>query len=155
MIGDIISKLVIKTLHKISGYMDYKYLNELIQALYANSNARHTNLADGIHGHIDLIIKYTMYTTFKTVTLWEYQKDPGSSPTISEKATFHRRWQANKTLSESRQFFENSTTMDKALKHQVIETIEVTYIVEIRNKYTRFVGFKTIDLVHHLIYRYG
>ena len=45
--------------------------------------------------------------------------------------------------------------MDKALRHQIIETIEDTYITELRNKYSGFMGVKTIYLVQHIIGRYG
>ena len=45
--------------------------------------------------------------------------------------------------------------MGEALKHQIIETIEDTYITELHNKYTGFMGVKTIYLFHHLMDRYG
>ena len=45
--------------------------------------------------------------------------------------------------------------MDDSLKHQIIKTIEYTYIAELCNKYTGFMGFKTINLVHHRMERYG
>ena len=45
--------------------------------------------------------------------------------------------------------------MDEALNHQIIKTIEGTYTKELRNKYTRFTVVNMIDLVHHLIDRYG
>ena len=45
--------------------------------------------------------------------------------------------------------------MVKALKHQVTGTIKHTYILELHNKYTGFMAVKTIDLVHHLMDRYG
>ena len=44
--------------------------------------------------------------------------------------------------------------MDEALNHQIIETIEETYISELHNKYTGSMGVNTIDLVHHLMDRY-
>ena len=45
--------------------------------------------------------------------------------------------------------------MDKALKQQILETIEETYITELRNKYTGLMGVKTIYLVHYLMRKYG
>ena len=45
--------------------------------------------------------------------------------------------------------------MDKALKHQIVETIGSTYIIELRTKYTGFIGVKRIDLVQHLMGKYG
>ena len=43
--------------------------------------------------------------------------------------------------------------MDKALKHQLTDTVDDTYIAELCNKYTGFIRFKAIDLVHHSILR--
>ena len=43
--------------------------------------------------------------------------------------------------------------MDEALKHQLIETIEDNYIVELNNKFIGSLGVNTIYLVHHIIDR--
>ena len=61
-------------------------------------------------------------------------------------STVARRQQANETCVESQRIFENSETMEEALKHQIIETIEDTYILELCNRYTWFVGVKKIYL---------
>ena len=41
--------------------------------------------------------------------------------------------------------------MDKSLKRQLVKTIEDTYVSELRNKYTGFMGVKAIDIFHHLM----
>ena len=48
-----------------------------------------------------------------------------------------------------------ATTMDETYKHQIIETIEDTYIAELCNKYKGLVVVTTIDTVNHLMERYG
>jgi hypothetical protein len=45
--------------------------------------------------------------------------------------------------------------MDGALKTQVIDTIQDTYLSEMRNKYTGYLGVTTRDLLDHLLDRYG
>jgi hypothetical protein len=45
--------------------------------------------------------------------------------------------------------------MDGALKTQVINTIQDTYLSEMRNKYTGYLGVTTHDLLDHLLDRYG
>ena len=45
--------------------------------------------------------------------------------------------------------------MDEDLKHQIFEIIEDTYITELCNKYKGLMGVKTIDMLHHLMERYG
>ena len=44
--------------------------------------------------------------------------------------------------------------MYKSLNHQVIESVEDTYIAELYNKYTGFIGLKATDLIHHPMVRY-
>ena len=73
----------------------------------------------------------------------------------TEKATVSHFQQANETYREARRILEDTPTMYKALNHQLIGTIKDTYITELRNKYTRFMGSKIIYLVHHLMERYG
>ena len=70
-------------------------------------------------------------------------------PTVAKNSTVSHRQQANETYGKAHQIFENSATMYKALKHYLIETIEDSYIEELHNKYTGFMGVKAINLVHH------
>ena len=45
--------------------------------------------------------------------------------------------------------------MDEALKNQVINTMEYTYIKEIKNNYTMLLGVIVCDFLKNLIDRYG
>ena len=45
--------------------------------------------------------------------------------------------------------------MDEALKNQVINTMEYTYIKEIKNNYTILLGVIVCDFLKNLIDRYG
>ena len=100
-------------------------------------------------------MKNTLYSTLATGTPWEDPDDTGLRPTISTNATAAHLQQANDTYIKAIRIFENSATMDEALNHQIIKTIEGTYTKELRNKYTRFTVVNMIDLVHHLMDRYG
>ena len=46
-----------------------------------------TIMDGGNHGHVSLIIKYTLYATLETGTSWEYPYKPGSIPTINTNTT--------------------------------------------------------------------
>ena len=69
-IDNVVANFFIKTLPTISGEPDYESLNEIIQALYANSVTLPTTLAGVKHGHIGLIMKDTIYATLASGTLW-------------------------------------------------------------------------------------
>ena len=76
-------------------------------------------------------------------------------PSIIEKATVFHHQQVNKKHGEARQISENAAATDKALNHQVIETIEYNYISELYNKYMGFMGVKAVYLVHYIMEWYG
>ena len=64
----VVAKFVINTLTKISRDTEYESLNENMQSLYSNTAKLPTTLADRKHGHIGIIMKDTLYTTFAMVT---------------------------------------------------------------------------------------
>ena len=64
---------------------------------------------------------------------WEDLGDSGPILTIATNAIASHHQQANETYDEERQIFKNDATMEEALKNQIIETIEDTYISEIFN----------------------
>ena len=78
-----VDKFVIKTLYTISGESDYKYLNNMIQALYANTTTLKTKIIGGRHRNAGLIMKETMYTTLETGTLQKEQNDVDTRPAIT------------------------------------------------------------------------
>ena len=127
----------------------------MIQVLYANATILSTPLTGGEDGNVGLIMKDNLYYTLKMGTQWEDKDDPSAIPTTAKHATVAHCQQANEKYGEAHRIFENAATMDKSLKQQIIETIEETYIAELWNKYTGFMGVKTIDLVHHIMNRYG
>ena len=45
--------------------------------------------------------------------------------------------------------------MDDALKAQLIDSVDDTYLCEVRNKYTGYLGINNRDLIDHLLDRYG
>ena len=155
IIDKVFTKFVIKTIPTISGDPYYESLNSMIQALYADASTFTTILAGVKHGPVSLIMKDTFYGTLATGTTWADPDKPVAGPTITRISTIAHLQQYNETYGKSRQIFENVTTMDKTLKHQIVETIEDTYIAELRKKYKGFMGVKTIYLVHRLMDRYG
>ena len=45
--------------------------------------------------------------------------------------------------------------MDDTLKAQLIDIVNDTYLCEVRNKYTGYLGITTRDLIDHLLDHYG
>ena len=110
--------------------------------------------SEGGHGHIGIIMSPPLYATL-TATPYISPHDPGTIPIIPPQSTAPAREQIRTQHKEDRRIFDNHNNMDDALKAQVIDTIDDTYICEMRNKYTGYLGITTRDLVDHLLDRYG
>ena len=70
-------------------------------------------------------------------------------------ATASLREQLQLQHDEGRIIYENTVTMDESLNNQVIDTAKDTYLKELENKYTGFLGFTCRDIIEHLIDQYG
>ena len=66
----VVAKFFIKTLTTISRELEYDFCNEIIQALYSNVATLPTNMTGVKHGHVEIIIENTLYTTLSTETPW-------------------------------------------------------------------------------------
>lgn len=153
-IENIVGKFPVKTLPVIQGEPDYASINDMIEALYANSASLPTTLGGGAHGHIGLVMSPILYTTISAIP-YVSPADPGPAPTFAANVTALNKENRRVQHAEQRQIFDNNTNMDDALKAQVIDTVEDTYLNEMRNKYTGYLGISTRDLLDHLLDRYG
>ena len=127
----ITAKFNVKTLPKIEGEPDYEGINEMMQLLYSNTATLPTPQGGGHHRHICIIMKPTLYTTL-TTTAWKNPPDPGVHPTIPTNATAALRDQLQLQHDEGRRIYENTGTMDEALKNQFIDAVEDTHLKELK-----------------------
>ena len=81
--------------------------------------------------------------------------DPGVLPIIPAAATAPTSELIQTHHQEEQHIYDNHINMDDMLKSQVINAITDTYISEMHNKYTGYLGVTTIDLLDHLLDRYG
>jgi hypothetical protein len=75
-----------------------------------------------------------------TATPYERLMDPGTLPIISPGATKAVREQLRTEHHEEQRVFDNHHNMDDALKAQVIDTVHDTYLCEMGNTYTGYLG---------------
>jgi hypothetical protein len=150
----IVAKFPVKTVPIINDEPDYESINHMVQILYGNAASLSSPLGGGQHGHIGLIMNAPLYATL-TATPYNAPADPGAAPIFAANATVARRELLTNQHKESRRIFENHVNMDDALKAQVIDAINDTYLCEMRHKYTGYLGITTRDLIDHLLDRYG
>jgi hypothetical protein len=150
-INDIVTKFPLKNIPTITGEPDYSSINEMVQQLYGNAASLPTTLGGGAHGHIGLLMTQAIYATI-SATPYILPNDPGPAPTNGNAAA---REAARIQHKELRRVFDNNTSMDDAIKAQIIDSVNDTYLNELRNKYTGYMGVSSRDLIDHLLDRYG
>jgi hypothetical protein len=150
----IVAKFPVKSIPIITGEPDYDAINQMVQTLYGNAASLATTLRGGAHRHIGNIMTPPLYAT-STATPYELPMDPSALPIIPGGATKTVREQLRAEHHENRRVFDNHHKMDDALKAQVIDTIQDTYLSEMQNKYTGYLGVTTRDQLDHLLDRYG
>jgi len=153
-VDDIIAKFPSKTIPTIQGEPDYASISNMVQLMYGNAASLPTTLGGGQHGHVGLIMTPILYATLSQVP-YTNPADPGTTPNHPNNPTSALRETQRLHHQEERRIYENHQNMDDALKAQVIDTINDTYLCELRNKYTGYLGISTRDLFDHLLDRYG
>ena len=153
-IDTVVAKFPMKILPVITGEPDYGSINDLIQGLYTNAASLPTTLGGGQHGHIGLVMSNILYATISAVP-YSNPIDPGPEPLFPNNASTATKENRRTQHKEQRRIYTNHTDMDDALKGQIIDTVHETYLCEMRNKYTGYLGISTRDLLDHLLDRYG
>jgi hypothetical protein len=153
-VDDIISKFPTKTIPTIQGEPDYGSISNMVQLMYDNAASLPTTLGGGQHGHVGLIMTPILYATL-SFEPYEHPDDPGPVPIHPNNANKAQRESQRLEFKEDRRIYESHIIMDNALKSQVIDTINNTYLCELRNKYTGYMKISTRDLFDHLLDRYG
>jgi hypothetical protein len=153
-VDDIIAKFPNKTIPTIHGEPDYAAISNIVQLMYGNAASLPTTLGGGQHGHVGLIMTPILYTTLSN-TPYTLPVDPGPSPIHARNAAGAAIETTRLNHQEEQQIYDNNQNMDDALKTQIIDTINDTYLCELQNKYTGYLGISTRDLFDHLLDHYG
>ena len=151
----IVENFPFKTLTPIIGEPNYPAINQMTQELYANASSLPSTLGGGKHGHLGLIMKDALYSSI-TKSTFTIPADPGPSPIYpGDKITTITHDNMTNIWSTKSYTYRCCTSMESALKAQVIEAVEEMYLVAIRNRYTAYLVVSVRDLLDHLLLRYG
>jgi hypothetical protein len=143
----------------VQGEPYYQTIHATRKFLQANSRAIETHLGGGTLGHLGLIISDASYamiapTTDAGPTLWKTTQAPGWAPanTDGKSAQISA---ARHIWEEDVQTYRTYTSVQQALKKQIISVFEPMYL-DILND--NMVGYTTIsarDMLDHLFETYG
>jgi hypothetical protein len=126
----------------------------MVQLLYSNAATLATTLGGANHRHIGIITPAALYATL-SVTPYVAPLDPGPIPIHAANATAAIRETDRLNHKAEQKLFNNHNNMNDALKTQIIDAVTDTYLGELRNSYTEYLGVTPRDLLDHLLEQYG
>jgi hypothetical protein len=135
----------------VQGEPDYQTIHTTIKFLQANSRAIDTHLGGGTLGHLGIIISDTSYAG---QTLWTSSQAPGRAPANTHGAST-RISAARHIWAEDVQTYRPYTSVQQALKKQIISVFEPMYLDILNNTMAGYANISARDMLDHLFETYG
>jgi hypothetical protein len=158
-VEDFIDSFPHPVLPTFQGELDYQTIPATRKSLQANSRAIDTHLGGGTQGHLVLIISDASYAMIAPITdagptLWISPQAPGRAPantdgTASKISAAHHVWE------EDVQTYRTYTSVQQALKKQIISVFEPMYLDVLNDNMVGFAIISARDMVDHLFSTYG
>jgi hypothetical protein len=144
----------------VQGEPDYKTIHATRKIFFkANSRAINTHLGGGTLGHFVLIIYDASYAMIATTTeagptLWATPQDPGRAPANTD-GTADQISAARHVWEEDVQTNRTYTSVQQALKKQIISVFEPMYLDILNNNMVGYANILARDMLDHLFETYG
>jgi hypothetical protein len=143
----------------IQGEPDYQTIHTTRKFLQANSRAIDTHLGGGTLGHLCLIISDASYamiapTTNNEPTLWITPPAPGRAPAATD-GTEAQISAARHIWEEYVQTYRTCTSVQQALKKQVISVFEPMYLDILNDNMVGYSNISASDMLDNLLETYG
>jgi hypothetical protein len=158
-VEDVIAIFPHPVLPEVQGEPDYQTMHATRKLLQANSRAIDTHLGGGTLGHLGLIISDASYamiapTTDAGPTLWISPQAPGRAPANTD-GTAAQISAARHGWEEDVQTYRTYTSVQQALKKQIISVFEPMYLDVLNENMVGFANISARDMLDHLLSTYG
>jgi hypothetical protein len=143
----------------VEGEPDYQTIHTTRKFIQANSRAIDTHLGGGTLGHLGLIISDVSYSlivppTARETTLWETPNAPGRAPATTD-GTAAQLSAARHVWEEDVQTYQTCTSVQQALKKQIISVFEPMYLDILNGNMVGYANISARDMLDHLFETYG
>jgi hypothetical protein len=143
----------------VQGEPDYQTINATRKFLQPNSRAIDTHLGGGTLGHLGLIISDASYamispTTDAGPTLWTTPQPPGRAPANTD-GTSAQISAARHIWEEDVQTYRTCTSVQQALKKQIISVFEPIYLDILNDNMVGYANISARYMLDHLFETYG
>jgi hypothetical protein len=143
----------------VQGEPDYQTIHATRRFLQENSRAIDTHLGGGTLGHLGLIITDASYvmivpTTNDEPTFWITPQAPGRAPAKMD-GTAAQISAARHIWEEDVQTYQTCTSVQKALKKQIISVFEPMNLDILNDNIVGYANISARDMLDHLFETYG
>ena len=138
----------------IRGEPTYSTLELLLKELKANALNVHSNLGGGVHGHLGLVISPASYAHL-SATPFVRPVFPGTAAVLPPGSTQHAARTLRLHFDENLRVYHEVNNVDKALKKQIVQAIEPTYLDAVRDRTTNTILTPVHEVMEHLFSTYG
>jgi hypothetical protein len=156
---DVLARFPHQFLPTVQVEPDYQTIHATIKFLQANSRAIDTHLGRGTLGHFGLIISDSAYSNIAPIkaeepTLWETPNVPGRAPATMD-GTVAQLSAARHVWEEDVQTNRTCTSVQQALKKQIIGIFEPMYLEILNDNMVGYANISARDMLEHLFETYG
>jgi hypothetical protein len=143
----------------VQGEPDYQTIHATRKFLQANSRAIDTHLGGGTLGHLGLNISDAAYTMIAPTTneeppLWVTPNAPGRAPAATD-GTAAQISAARHIWEEDVQTYRTCTSVQQALKKQIISVFEPIYLDILNDNMVGYANISARGMLDHLFETYG
>jgi hypothetical protein len=158
-VEDVIASFPYPVLPTVQGEPDYQTIHAIRKSLQGNSRAIDTHLGGGTLGHLGLIVSDASYAmiapaTDAGLTLWVSPTAPGRDPANTD-GTAAQISAARHIWEEDVQTYHTYTSVQQALKKQIISVFEPMYLEVLNENMIGFANISARDMLEHLFTTYG
>jgi hypothetical protein len=158
-VEDVLARFPHPILPSVEGEPDYQTIHATRKFLQPKSRAIDTHLGGGTLGHLGLIISDAAYSnidppTAGEPTVWVTPNSPGRAPattngTEAQISAAHHIWE------EDVQTYRTCTSVQEALKKQIIGVFEPMYLEILNDNMVGYANISERDMLDHLFETYG
>jgi hypothetical protein len=142
------------TLPKVSGQPTYATISSIKKLVAANAASVSCNNGGGLHGYLGIVLSPAVYATIAAAPFIA-PVYPGPHPAVAFGATAAQITAATTMHKEQLREWREHTSMQNALKKQVLEAVDPIYLRALRNRHTGYANHTIREILTHLIDAYG
>jgi hypothetical protein len=158
-VKDVMTSFPHPVIPAVQGEPDYQTIHATRKFLQANSRAIDTHLGGGTLGHLGLIISDASYAQIAPTTkdkqiMWVTPPPPGRAPAATDVAAAQIS-AARHLWEEDVQTYRTCSSMQQALKNQIISVFEPMYLDILNDNMVGYANISARDMLDHLFETYG